>query len=114
MNGWSLQLGVAVFVVLGSCTRLGVRRGSCLEDLYAWTAAHYILDKSCSLRGGRSRAEVADSVNCSKQDAESHPGKAAASCLSVLRTMGRQIHSLVTLGDFLARGCGRGSRWRYN
>lgn len=59
-------------------------------------------------------AEAADLMECSKQDAESHPGEAAASCLSVLHTMGRQNHSLVTLGRLLAARCGRGSRWRYN
>lgn len=59
-------------------------------------------------------AEAADLMACSKQDAESHPGEAAASCLSVLRTMGRQNHGLVTLGCLLAGRCGRGSRWRYN
>lgn len=86
------------------------------------TAAHCMLDKSCSPQYllspsylvGDLGAEVADFINCSKQDAESHPGKAAASCLSVLHTMGKQIHRLVTLGNFLARRCGRGSRWRYN
>lgn len=40
---------------------------------------------SC-LRGGLG-AEAADFVHCSKQDAESHPGRAAASCPGVLRTM---------------------------
>lgn len=100
----------------------GVRRGRCLEDLFMGTVAPYTLDKSCSLRYllsptylvGDLGVEVADFMNCSKQDVESHPGKAAASCLSVLRTMGRQIHRLVTLGNFLARRCGCGSRWRYN
>lgn len=106
-----------MFMVLGRCSGLGVHQGSCLEDLFVGTAAHYILDKSCSLQCllspsylvGDLGAEVADFINCSKQDAESHPGKAAASCLSVLHTMGRQIHRLVTLGNFLARRCGHGS-----
>lgn len=109
-------------MVLGRYTGLGVRQGCCLEDLFVGTAAHCILDKSSSLQYllspsflvGDLGAEVADFINCSKQDAESHPGKAAASCLSVLHTMGRQIHRLVTLSSFLARRCGCGSRWRYN
>lgn len=111
-----------MLVVLGRCTGLGVRRSSCLKDLFVGTVAHYILDKSCLLQYllshcylvGDLGAEVADFINCSKQDAESHPGEAAASCLSVLHTMGRQIHRLMTLGSSLARRCGHGSRWRYN
>lgn len=55
----------------------------------------YLLSPSYSV--GAFGAEAADFINCAKQDAESHPGRAAASCLSVLRTMGRQSPRLVTL-----------------
>lgn len=75
-------------MALGGCTGQGRRWGSCLEGLFVGTAAHYVPDKPYSLRYllspgyllGDLRAEAADLVNCAKQDGESHPGGAAASC----------------------------------
>lgn len=89
----------------GKVQGAGGPSGSSLEDVFVGTAAHYIHDTSFSLQYllsprylvGALGAEPADFINCSKQDAESHPGRAAASCLSVLHTMGRQSHRLVTL-----------------
>lgn len=89
----------------GDVQGLGGPSGSSLEDAFVGTAAHYTCDTSYSLQYllspsysvGAFGAEAADFINCAKQDAESHPGRAAASCLSVLRTMGRQSPRLVTL-----------------
>lgn len=68
--------------------REGAWGRGCLEGLFVGTAAHYVPDEPCSLRYllspgyllGDLGAEVADLVNCAKQDGESHPGGAAASC----------------------------------